>query len=475
MADPLKLPPGATLVEDDGGMRLPPGATLVSDQPPAATVQAKTQASESTAGKLWRGANTPLIPEGRAEREGHEVATSAPTLSESDHPLVAAGKRFVAGTYADTMETARGFTSPLALATLGLGALGKAPGAVGKVATAASRLAGAGFGAAGGVEAVKGAADASKKGVTPENAKQMLQGAGQAVMGATATAGEGGQKTLTEKIPERLMNQLMRPAAADVKFGKNPARAILQEKITGGSLPEMGDKVYEKIQSVGKEIDKTLQKPANAAKQVDVAKSLKPIDDAMVKATQDGDRGLYVRLAELKQQLTMNWKAAVTKAGNQTIQPSGPRNLQMSPYDATLFKRVVGDSTRWTGNDPFEDRLNAVKGEIYVNIKEQVNQAVPEVAPLNERYSNLVGAGKAIERRIPIAERNAHWSLTDVALGASGHIPLAILRKLSGAPAVSTRAGVLLSGLKGGVASSAEATVAGGTAAALASRKKPGQ
>jgi hypothetical protein len=113
--------------------------------------------------------------------------------------------------------------------------------------------------------------------------------------------------------------------------------------------------------------------------------------------------------------------------------------MVLSPLEATKFKRMVGDTVKWTGNDPFEDTLNAVKGQIYGNIKNQVNQAVPEVAPLNERYSNLVGAGKAIERRIPVAERNAHWSLSDIALGASGHIPLAIARKAFSTPAVRTR------------------------------------
>ena len=129
----------------------------------------------------------------------------------------------------------------------------------------------------------------------------------------------------------------------------------------------------------------------------------------------------------------------MTKAGVPTIKPSGPRTLTTNPYDAVVFKRIVGDSVKWTGNDPFEDTLNGVKGQIYGNIKNQINQAVPEVAPLNERYSNLVGAGKAIERRIPVEARNAQWSLSDIALGATGHIPLAITRKMLSWPATKTR------------------------------------
>lgn len=390
---------------------------------------------EGIVNKGLRLATTPLIPETDAEKMVHSGLDKGVTLKTAGHPVREGIRTFVGGASADAMETLRSFTSPIGIATIGAGELAKVPGAVGKLATAGARLAGLGFGAQGAVQAGKGAYDASKHGITPANAREMLSGSGQALLGS-GVGGKPVESYMTERLPLRLINQLIKPSVADVKFGKNPGRAILEEKIVGNSLPEIGDKVYDKIQEVGKSIDQTLQAPQNASKTVDLTSSLKPIDDAMVKATQAGDKALYGRLVGLKQQLTMNWGQI---KGGKSIAPTGPRALQMNPYDAVKFKRLVGDATKWTGNDPFEEQLNAVKGQIYGDIKGKINKAVPEVASLNERYSNLVGAGKAIERRIPVAERNAHWSLSDIALGATGHIPLAIARKVMSGPALKTR------------------------------------
>src|ERR1019366_3188609 len=62
---------------------------------------------QSTTSKVWEGANQPMIPEGRAETEGKEYSTSAPTLSETEHPYLTGAKKGLAGAYADTLETAR--------------------------------------------------------------------------------------------------------------------------------------------------------------------------------------------------------------------------------------------------------------------------------------------------------------------------------------------------------------------------------
>src|ERR1019366_6227467 len=141
---------------------------------------------QSTASKVWEGANRPMIPEGRAETEGKEYSTSAPTLSETEHPYLTGAKKGLAGAYADTLETARGLTSPLGVATMGLGGLAEgAGGAVGKIAKIGSRVAGLGFGAQGIKQAVEGGEDIASHGANPENIKSTLQGAGFGVLGGT--------------------------------------------------------------------------------------------------------------------------------------------------------------------------------------------------------------------------------------------------------------------------------------------------
>lgn len=173
---------------------LPEGST-VRALPPADTTQAtagvkdstSTPKPQGTASKVWEAANKPLIPEGRAEKEGRELSTSAPTLAESEHPILTGIKKGAAGAYADTLGFARGLSSPLGVAAMGLGALGEAPGAMGKVAGVGSKIAAGGFGAQGAQQAVEGGMDIAKQGATPENLKQTLGGAGMAALGGAGT------------------------------------------------------------------------------------------------------------------------------------------------------------------------------------------------------------------------------------------------------------------------------------------------
>jgi hypothetical protein len=110
----------------------------------------------------------------------------------------------------------------------------------------------------------------------------------------------------------------------------------------------------------------------------------------------------------------------------------------MSPAEALEFKRHIGDRVKWT-NDPLQGEVNQALGQSYRNLKDALNVAVPELRDLNEQYSDLVGAAKSIQRRIPIENRNAHWSLSDIALAGTGHIPIAIARKIALYPGFRTR------------------------------------
>jgi hypothetical protein len=96
-------------------------------------------------------------------------------------------KTGVAGAAKDTADMASGFTSPLSLATMGLGSVEfEAIPAVGKIAKAVNTLAGTAFGLQGAYNTVKGLYHMGQQGVTPENVQETLGGASQATMGAAA-------------------------------------------------------------------------------------------------------------------------------------------------------------------------------------------------------------------------------------------------------------------------------------------------
>ncbi len=245
-------------------------------------------------------------------------------------------------------------------------------------------------------------------------------------------------KLVSQTIPHGQITTLLRPAAADLRFGKDPAAAILSEGITGNTLEQIGDRTYTRLHEVGKQIDTEAKRPVNAAKTVNLSASLKPLDDAMAEAVKAGDRNLFAKLNEVKTELTYNWRAFRNVKGEITLRPTGLRNLKMSPADALQFKRMVGDRIRWTG-EPLTGEVNQALGGVYGVTKDRINTAVPGLKELNEKYSNLVGAAKAVERRLPVEARNAHWSLSDILIGTHS-VPLAAARHVARLPAVRSRA-----------------------------------
>ncbi len=130
------------------------------------------------ASEVWSAVNEPLIPEGQSEKEARIASESAPSKFDMDHPYLAGAKKGMLGAYADSESFARGLTSPLGIATMGLGEVGEAPGALGRIAKASSRIAGTLFGVQGTKQGYEGTKDIIENGVTPENLNKTLQGAG---------------------------------------------------------------------------------------------------------------------------------------------------------------------------------------------------------------------------------------------------------------------------------------------------------
>lgn len=141
--------------------------------------------------RTWSALNTPLIPQGRAEKEGLATATSVPTLAESEHPVLTGIKKGLAGAYADTLGTVRGFTSPVGLATLGMGAVARAVPKIAPLARAVQTGAGLVFGGQGAGQVI-GAGTEN----TPEAWQQRLQGASQVAAGAA-----GGADAFNQGLP----------------------------------------------------------------------------------------------------------------------------------------------------------------------------------------------------------------------------------------------------------------------------------
>jgi hypothetical protein len=152
------------------------------------------------------------------------------------------------------------------------------------------------------------------------------------------------------------------------------------------------------------------------------------------------------------------------------MRPTGLRNMSMSPFEAVQFKRVVGDRIAWTA-DPLQGKVNRALAGVYGEIKDATNNALDGLKELNTKYSDLVGAAQAIRRRIPVENRNAAWSLSDIVIGTH-NIPLAVTRHMARTPAFRSRAAVGLYNLPRVIPKHPALLAAPATAAAAAAEEE---
>jgi len=118
----------------------------------------------------------------------------------------------------------------------------------------------------------------------------------------------------------------------------------------------------------------------------------------------------------------------------------------MTPQQALEFRRMVGNRIRWS-QDALDESVNGPLAGVYSNVKDKLSAAIadPKWKQLNKDYADLVSAKSAIERRAPVAERQAYVNLFDLAAGAATipwlgvkGIPLLLARKAAEHPLVKT-------------------------------------
>lgn len=141
------------------------------------------------------------------------------TAGFSEALLNKEGRRaFANGSAGDTANVAAGFTSPLSVATLGLGSE-EVQGAkgVGTIAKAVSPFVGTAFGLQGLYQGAHGGMDIYQNGATPENTQELLGGLGQA-----ALAGAAGAKDLSQR--GAALREKVTPVMKDVDGNQIPVR-----------------------------------------------------------------------------------------------------------------------------------------------------------------------------------------------------------------------------------------------------------
>lgn len=246
--------------------------------------------------------------------------------------------------------------------------------------------------------------------------KAFTPGLGTAIGASIPLLGWGISKVASknQSLAKAEINSLIKPKKTDLAYGKDPANAILREKITGKTLDEVGQKVDDAITT---RVAEASEKAKKITARVDLRDAVSSIDDAMATAAKQNNQAAVTRLKNVKDAITQNLELGA----DGSIVSKGARNLSdLSVEDALRLKREVGSIGAWTGN-PSDDKLinKAVKG-VFGSIKGKVEKVAPELTDDIEHISSLLGAKHSISNRIDTLARQNLVGFTDKVVGTAG-------------------------------------------------------
>ncbi len=293
-----------------------------------------------------------------------------------------------------------------AKAVQGARALANAPKAVRGAATLGTR-AGLEAGTVAGVTAAQTGGDvkAIKEAATVAGA---IPVAGKVVEPAAQLV----KRALSTRLAGRLVDSLIKPSKAQVKYGQQPGQEVAKLGLKANSLGGLGEEIAMKKGNLGKQIDRVLNGPAAANKRIDIVPLINgPIDAAIVHArVTTGNHAIVARLENLREALLRN------RFGLEGL----PKAVRLAPADARKLKTAIGDAGAFRGTaDPIEGTAKDVSQKIYRNLKDAINKEVPRVRALNGSYSNLESAAGAVADRVDAIQKMNFLGLTDAGLGVA--------------------------------------------------------
>lgn len=273
-----------------------------------------------------------------------------------------------------------------------------------------------------------------------------------------------------EQAP-RIVNSLIKPLSKDFSYGKNPGRAIAEEKIVANNFDDLIQGINEARSKVGERIGQ-IGESLSREPILRISQTLNGLDEAMRSAAKQNNPTLLQRIKNVKDAILYKLEPSLDEVGNISIKKVSERKLDGLTFsEARDVLREIGDMTQFTGN-PSDDKLvNSALKSIYGSIKQETLSAARKINPsvakefekLTEKYADLTSAEVAAKYRDKIVERSNMVGLSPAISGlgsamiatiASGGaaIPAILagasgvaLDKLASTPAFKTRLAAVLS------------------------------
>jgi hypothetical protein len=208
-----------------------------------------------------------------------------------------------------------------------------------------------------------------------------VKAAGKTAVKAAAAPIRATARAVTETIPDRLISSLIKPPNKTMKFGADPAKAVINEKFVAPTLGSLQKQIQERLTTIDAEL---MPKLAKVATKKDVTTLITaPIDAAIKAAKADGNMALANRLGKLR-----DGRIAKIQADFGTT--------DLTPVQRQMVKREIGKSMTWS-EDVLEQSIDRAKQGIYAEIDKSIDADVAGAKALNERSAGLIGAEKSLE------------------------------------------------------------------------------
>ncbi len=221
----------------------------------------------------------------------------------------------------------------------------------------------------------------------------------------TTAAIQGGREVVNRYIkdkPAKWINKMINIKKGDVTYGKNPGEQIAKDKIRANSLDNLQEQVNGKINELSKKGKDIISKSKNANATVDLTPTLNSLDESIENAKKgldsfDPDIRASAELTIKKlQELKNNFIDYTLKVGKKGIK-TNPKFVPISL--ANDAKQKLGDVAKWTPESAsYIKNMNMAKVRAYGATRQAIEDAVPEIAPVNEALSNYISARDALER-----------------------------------------------------------------------------
>lgn len=268
-----------------------------------------------------------------------------------------------------------------------------------------------------------GGAVADAIGVSPDT-KQYFEAGGGLVGGlggplASRPTATSLRTSLAQKLVQPLVYEGVGEAGADARAGIDPARGLVREGLVGtkqGLVNKIGNRVGE-LKSAANDVlqgSRASNLPIDAAPAINSA-----VDEAIATARGQGQLDSIPRLESLR-------TALLTQHGSTNAPPLDINNLKSNIQD------VASNLGAYRNTVPAEASAAGAAGKAASNIRGQVNEAVPEAAPLNNRMADVLDARAGLQRSVNADKGSNIFS------GDLWSIPNRVMRNTIGSAPVRT-------------------------------------